>query len=886
MESRTHHNEVNYLYIDNCGLSEDILKVPHESSELRFDADLFPSQIELCEELVLAIKKQPNAIIVRSDGGCGQTYIQKVLEKYLYGQWLTWFPEHSLSIMISGALSGVGRPLFPWKKMLSQSTFSEKAKFATGQVANLAAAIPLYGSKSIGLIAGIIAKKGIASQQTKTPLFEENENRIIAQLNSRAKRSDLVILCDDFNSWDDASVGFFQILIDFYNKDETLIPFFEHTTFILFHNNQGESKAAQFCESLLAKGMERSFRVEEITFSGFKEGEIELILEKFGCNESLSLEDRQFLSKTLNGDVRLAQDIAQIVPYARIDNLNTPGDNEAAKRIASVVFEMLATKEIDRQSCVDVIRLASLLGVEFSTIELENASDTGKTEFQDILKQTVDKSFMRSAEDNQKVMEFAYELLHRIILLSMEGEQSKYYGRLEECLSVLSPDSFGRRARYALFAGNKSLATELFILEAIDQAWSLGAIDSQVFCAINESLSGGEAASKNLLLAFNCMISCIRLYQQHDYKGALEKLGDIDEACLTPSLSAQKSILQSYFCTKTLDVATRNRATESLTFCLKNQQNIDLAVYEHVLFRGIISFVHVGKLNKAQKLRNELQTSLQHRNGRDSYAYVKMEVLNRISNSTKPDELALPDIKNAACYFRKEINEGRSDEIGQLYKALTNLCASYCDNGQYEKSLEVTEEMQILEDEYTGVNFPRPEIYCNTNLIASFLCGKLTAEDCVSRYDELIAASSESAENIFVMSNYAIMLALGGDCNQAISVLIKESTKQNTEQDKEGLYHSRVQLNLASFFYLQGEHERALELIQALKKESFGGSNAPRAVNRWQRLMKRMESKEPENDPNAWLYRDEKNPTSSVACGPDRYFNLGFAFTVGYNWDF
>lgn len=122
-----------------------------------------------------------------------------------------------------------------------------------------------------------------------------------------------------------------------------------------------------------------------------------------------------------------------------------------------------------------------------------------------------------------------------------------------------------------------------------------------------------------------------------------------------------------------------------------------------------------------------------------------------------------------------------------------------------------------LENDFKSFPFPRRQILYNNFVINSFLNNKLSIKKCIDALENLINELPVIAERLTYTSNLSVFIALNGEIEKAINVLLNEVKTQNVAYDIEGFYKFRSYTNLAIYYYLSGDKNTSIRYLSEVE---------------------------------------------------------------------
>ena len=315
------------------------------------------------------------------------------------------------------------------------------------------------------------------------------------------------------------------------------------------------------------------------------------------------------------------------------------------------------------------------------------------------------------------------------------------------------------------------------------------------------------------------------------------------------------------------------------TRCVKTEKEL----YERYTHALLTAYAHLGELEKARELEEEVLMSLSDRMDYDENAKLRLHVIKRNANAIHGADTAPIFVQQSVHFFGDKDKNGEYANIKQYYTSLINHSAVLIKQGEFSDAFDETLKAFKLEQENPDISFPRTQILRNNWIVAGVLNGRLSPSEAIGLYENILSQlPGILAENLFYTSNLSIMYSLDNKPDVALHTLRQEAKKHNIEEDKEGIYRYRVETNCAIYEYLLGESEKAMEILSRQDfylKRLINGSYFQKKKDVIVDIMRQSNS----FDGYSWLLSVEsKCPTYQGK--PWRYFGKGYAFAALCDW--
>lgn len=829
---------------------------------------LLPNQNYFLDKLYREMQSGKTTFFISGNSGCGKTVsIQYVSEKFKESGYL--------SITLNGDPILAANEYFPFYSALSD-TLPDCAVYGTNEVIrDYGENIPKFG-KQITRILGLLTKKEEIHNEIRDLALGEKEQDIVCKIQYLAEHREVLFVCDNLNCWDEKSLKLLYIIL---KNQLGKYSFLSKCVFLLIHTNKTVEPNNPLIDAIKSLDTICKLEFPSIRFKDFHE-----TLSVLGYKNNLSIKECQILYSLINGHMRMLVDLINELNRKKL-TLDTIAGKP--KEILSVILkqrleECGATGEQIRIT----LEYASLLGLTFSPYELNQIMKLGNATFQNIITRSNEMNLIEEISEQKNLMQFAHDIIHEIFESAIPENGENYYTKIELCLKEIEPDQYNRRAQYASKAGEYEYMLTLTVLSIVKQIRE-------------ENISIDELKDYRLILKENTYCSSYYnyiltmkkgydLYREGKYNEALKEAIMIEDIYPTEFL-AEKAILCSYCYTKNIDASHRNEGLMLLSnFSTLEKCNYERDIYERILIRMMILYVHLDDIDNAKNIEKKIINSLKCRINHDEAAQMRYYSLCRISNSIYCCELAVQKMKNAMDFFGTNYEGGGLwRDIKQYYLSQVNYAAALCLNGKFAESYERNLKALELHQKFPEYPFPRPNILFNNYLISGYLSQHLTISECIVAYEQFLSSLNMYADRLFYVSNYSIFCALSGKTEFAVEMLNKEGSLHNTNKDPEKIYNYRVALNTGVYYYLLGDKPKALGQLSQLKNQMDLmklQNDTTYDYRRVKEIIDYISNSSKCMSPTKWENILLQN-SSIFQSNAWNYYGKGYSFTTVFNWD-
>lgn len=737
--------------------------------------------------------------------------------------------------------------------------------------------IPKVGKGVTGIL-NFLSKMDSAKKKIRDLMLNEKEQDIMCKLQYLAEQKDILFVCDNINYWDEKSLKLLYIILQ--NRDKKY-DFLSKSIFILLYTSDKKSTNDELV-CAIKDSVDKNGRID---FPKLKYTEFKDALNILGYKRPISPKECELLFSLINGHIRMLVELISELNQNRL-TLNS-AEGKPKEILSAILHQRLKDCGATGEQIKTTLEYASLLGLSFSSYELNEIMQLKSSLFQNIIDRSNEMKLIERQSKKYNTLQFAHDIIHEIFRNEVSKNGSEYYERIELCLKEIEPGQYIRRSKYAFKAGNTNKAFILAVLNIIKQIREDGFISEQDLCKY-KALFAKEKTFFMYYEYINSMKEGYALYRKGDYEKALKAVLLIDKIYPAEFL-AEKEILCSYCYTKKIDPDYRYTGLARL----KNYASIDKCnnerdLYERVLVRLTILETHLGNTSDARTTESEIIRSLSNRINHDEQAQVRFHTLNRISNALYDCETAADKMKKAVEYFGTDFEKGGLwRNTKQYYLSQVNYAGVLCLIGKFKESYERNEKILALCQQFPNYPFPRTNIFLNNYLISGYLAHQLTEKECVQSFKELVDSMKPCAERLFYVANFSIFLALSGNVREALLRLQQEEKIQNIKEDKERIYNYRIAFNSAIYQFLLNNKEEALNILTKLDEQMISLEPKDDMIYTEKRVSHVIQYISDVNfpvTPKEWediLLQD----SSEYQPNPWNYYGKGYAFTTVFNWD-
>lgn len=313
-----------------------------------------------------------------------------------------------------------------------------------------------------------------------------------------------------------------------------------------------------------------------------------------------------------------------------------------------------------------------------------------------------------------------------------------------------------------------------------------------------------------IIETYNCAFGLLSCKEYDDCILRLDAIQDLSGALLY-----EINILKSQCLIRKIDNAERNRALYLLSYD-ENNVAIDENLKFRLDIRKIAASVHVGKYHDALQICNKITDRLLQMYSKTNsleYQYY-LNVIYRKYSYVCAYDLSIKFVEKSVDFFKTH----KKNYYKAYYISLNNLMSLYIINMDLKKAADIKQEIDRLILSKSNINFPRTEIRKNNYFLYNYFSGETSEQITMKNFKKLYDEVQESADHIFIASNYAVFMMLNNNLKNAQAILLKELNSVKNEQ--EGTYSYRITINLSVCEFLLDNNKRA-ECIQRLNNIKY-----------------------------------------------------------------
>lgn len=586
-------------------------------------------------------------------------------------------------------------------------------------------------------------------------------------------------------------------------------------------------------------------------------------LKQLNLNPEIQLSDKaiDFIFQNVTDNVGLLVDIIKDINNENLDiNFENNDVHNLTRRLLDESFKNYKYAKL----LTDILTLYAITDYYFQTIDLAFLLNQKEYVINVLIDFAINHYLI---EGESKKYQIIFKLVRKIFGEIDEISKHHIFTNIINMFANIYPSDYYNKYIFAELAQSSEYGIYLvqYLMQRLRWNHNIDIYDYESTLSRNEYL---------IIKTYNCAYG---LLCAKKYDDCIVKLNTLSE--LSGTLLYEINILKSQCLIRKINKKERFIALDLLFY-----QNDNKAIDENLKFRldirSIAASIHVGKYKEALRICNnviERLLQMYSKTGSIEYRYYLNVIYRKYSYVCEYD-LSLDYVKKSVIFF----NENKKIYYKAYYISLNNLLSLYIINMDLPRADEVKKEIENLIILKNNINFPRREISKNNFILFEYFSKKITLQQAVSKFEKLYDETDGSADHIFISSNYAVLMMLNGNLEEAKEVLLKE--QNNVKDEPEGVYNYRICINLSVCEFLIDNNKRT-ECIQSLNEIKYNPED-PHYKVRDQELngiIYLMINIPRCNDAIKWCTAYQNNIITAINCYTT--YQQGLIFTTLFDWD-
>jgi hypothetical protein len=696
-----------------------------------------------------------------------------------------WESEGGAALEAKGEESVSERRLFPWLTMaLPGAKRLARLEVLKGTLAHGSRAVPLVGSVTSYLVEEVLnhRKRRLAREAL---VLTEQEQDLLFVIQATAQRKRLLLTLDHPEVWDGASWSLLALILS--ERLDELYPALADAVILVGASKETPARI---------RSIVTPERLTELPIRLLEHDQLPVALTTFGLG-ALNRTDVALLYEITNGRLDLLHDIGQHFRESDLTGFSA-GWSDFYTRL--VKRRLLGLREHLRE-LEDTLTAAAVIGRTFTLGDIACLTGFAIDSVTATLRLATSEHFVSSIGDMTR---FESAELHRYFHRAGEGEHARYHAKFAECLRAMRPGDYGHRVHHLRLAGNIEDAQTCYALAAL--------------AARREYRPPPDPGDLEASLGWNeirryldAMLSAFEAYEDQQISNGLSILDGL-ETFLPDVLIAERDYLEAMLLLAAPSVDGYDRA-RALLEQWNRLEGREGELWTRIAQSLIVAQVQTGHIEEARRLEAEITANYWRRRHVDPWAIHALNVLRRRSECLHSLPTATQRLEDALAYFGPAVPRSLPRHPIQYYYTLTNLIGNQLASGHFGYASMRSTELEELIRSYPYIPWPVPEIAANNSVLARYLDGILDVATATGLLTQLTRDSTESGDRILLQNNCAVLLIHAGRVQEARAILDVNYASVVKSKEPDGYHRYFVGTNLAALLALDGEIQRALNLI-------------------------------------------------------------------------
>lgn len=761
---------------------------------------LLKNQLSAKEDICKEIMNDKKMFLLEGPSGSGKTYIMnKIVEELTQNEQFECFK-------LEGDSQCVERDFYPFFKSLNDQKAKEFQNALKKIAPKALKSVPFVGNLSEAVIETVINRKEEHFRALNSYLNDEEKNILYRLQYYMNKDKKFIFSIENIHWWDTKSLDlFYQILKE---KDSNL-DFIKNSIFLITFTTDQETQNKNKIKDIKEKFKFDSYSLMPVDKIDYKEA-----LASLGMNNHVSTDMVNALYSSTGGHLHLTKQIILHINTSLAGNsqnlnmINLP-------QINNFIENRLERFGADGELITEVLKYASIIGLSFTYLELENATKKRRDEIQRIV---IGAKKLHLVEVNEKKLNFAHEIIRELFYNKLSENSASYYQSCAECLQMIKPNEYKTRANYLLKSGLFKEASTIYLIYYLSKVRK-----KEVFNLAAETEVSFYAKELQAEEFMEIMMKSYELYHQQDFEKAIIKLRFI-ENLYPPVLLAERDYLLALCLNKKIDESSRNESVE----ILKTYQKIESVDHEgelwsRILSLQIISYIHINDKNTARKCEKQLVAYFTKQQNFDMDIEDKINILRRKSSAIHSIEFSTRSTEKSMKYFGPTEVGGFPLNPIEYYYSLNNHVANLMVSGDFNESHNYSKVLLKFTENTQGIIFPRTEVVINNYIVTGYLTKKVNSSKGLQLFETVFQNSKSSSDMILIKNNYASLLACNGDFDTSKEKFLELQQVLKEKSNIETYYEYCINSNLLVVEYLMGNYEDSKRLFDTLLKNPIIG---------------------------------------------------------------
>lgn len=665
----------------------------------------------------------------------------------------------------------------------------------------------------------------------------KKERELIKLLSRAARRHTVVFIVDKSLSIEDGSIELIEKFRNGCKKKKNI--------YIIRVSNTSEDNR-------------KNIYFEDISNCGSSPKEL---LKELNLASHMILNDKvvNFIWNNINNNIKL---LIQIIEDLNERNLDAFLEDYDKNHIIDKLLEYSENKNENKKQLNELLSICAISEHYFQSVDFAYLLKEHESIINSLLDYAQRKYLLTNSGDSFYIL---FGIVNKIYASLNEIDKRRLYIKIVEMFAAVHPSKYYQKYTFAKLATmngySKYLVQYLFSEIRLNHG-----VDLEKY---KDELSDKEF---NLIKTYN---KSFGYNNSKEYDKCINELSTLRE--LSIEFLYEINIVKSQALIKKVDEISRTKAINILNYeNTLSDENLKFRLN----IRKIAALVHIGQYDQAliscEQTIGYLLSKLEETHSLE-YEYY-LNVIYRKFSYVSAYDTSVNEVKKSVDFFRKHQNEYHNG----YYIALTNLLSLYIINMQINKAAEAKKELEELLITKNNISFPRREILENNFMLYDFFTNSKDSIKICADFKNLYNETKGCADHVLITSNYSIFLMFNNEYELAEKILL--DTIPDTTHDLEGIYDTRIKINLAICKFLMNNENRntCITMLNSIHYNQQAPYYKDRLneLNNIKMLMKTIEQC---NDANKWCEAFKSNISTPLSTYTT--YQQGFVYTTLFNWD-
>jgi len=645
-----------------------------------------------------------------------------------------------------------------------------------------------------GLITSTIealAKARGSRRRQRTVFLGNDEQAILYELESLARKRPILLIADNLHWWDAESLAFLGGVLDPRMWDS--FPFLAELRVLGVQTPEPYQFVANRAahEALLA-GKTSYYPLPRIPREGFED-----VLVALGADPRPSQEVANVIHSFSGGHLALASRCADRIALGESAVfLKAASTEEFLRRLLTDRIRSLGP--IGKEA-ITMLQVAAILGLRFRRDEVTCAVETKEADTLKMLRHCRSEGVL---EESDGLVRFVHDL-YRQHFLDFDPEQKvPIHERLAPCLRQLQPGDYELRCENALAAEQPREAFALAVQAAL-QSEREGRSWRELPPRVLDALSAEESAR-----VVERFLAARREMAGYRFRDCLNELDGLPRE-LPKSLLAEVDYLRAMCLMSTRSESDRAEGRAILQ-AWTDYSEVEPELGMRLLQLLLYGLTHLVDKDSGRVLEGRIRQLLGDRTAFDIAAKDALYTLDRSSASLYQPDISIIRKREAVEYYGPTKDQSVIRRPVEYYRCLVNYGASLISNARYRDAIEKYGEVQDLVAAYAPDTFPRLDFPRMNQLLAEYRHQVVDAATAIQRQRQIVASLEAASDPFYVKNALAVYLTLTGAFEESIEIfdqLEDELTSSRTSPEPSMVY--LIGANRAATRFLAGDRTTA-----------------------------------------------------------------------------